>query len=79
MKLSKQEHEIERAAAHKEFRPVSRAEFEAIAQAVARRKKEAVLNIRINKRDLENLKRKAKRFNVPYQTLISEILHRFAA
>jgi len=50
-----------------------------IAQAVARRRKEAVLYIRINKQDLENLKKKARRYDVPYQSFISEILHRFAS
>ncbi len=79
MKLSKVEHAIERAAGRGEYVSVSKAEHRAIAQAIVRRRKEAVLNIRINQKDLENLKKMAKQFKVPYQSFISEILHRHAA
>ncbi len=81
MKLTKEEREIERAASA--FVPVSRGMFEEMARAIAehisKRKKDAVLNIRINKGDLNNLKAKAKSFGIPYQTFISEILHHHAA
>lgn len=79
MRLSKEERAIERSLLQGEYRDVDKSEFEAIAHAVARRRKEAVLNIRVNRQDLENLKKKAKQFRVPYQSFISEILHRFAA
>jgi predicted DNA binding CopG/RHH family protein len=49
-----------------------------IKQAIERRKKDAVLNIRINSYDLEALKQKARKIGVKYQTLISEILHKVA-
>jgi predicted DNA binding CopG/RHH family protein len=55
------------------------ADFGGIAQAIARRRKEAVLYIRINRQDLDNLKKKARRYKVPYQSVISEILHRYAS
>jgi predicted DNA binding CopG/RHH family protein len=45
---------------------------------LARRKKDAVLNIRINQGDLDDLKAKAKRRGVKYQTFIAEVLHRVA-
>jgi predicted DNA binding CopG/RHH family protein len=79
MKLDKQEKAIEKALMKGEYVKVDPAEFQVIAQAVARRRKEAVLNIRINKEDLEILKKKAKELQVPYQSFISEILHRYAA
>jgi predicted DNA binding CopG/RHH family protein len=83
LRLTKEEREIERAIERNEFVPVSREKFkeisEAIARSISRRKKEAVLNIRINQGDLDSLKLKAKRFGVPYQTFISEILHHHAA
>ena len=83
MRLSKEEREIERAIERGEYVDVSPEKFkeisDAIARSISRRKKEAVLNIRINKEDLENIKKKAKRYGVPYQTFISEILHRHAA
>ena len=51
-----------------------------------RRKIEAILdvtrktkniNIRINQLDLENLKRSAEQEGIPYQTLISSVLHKY--
>ena len=76
IKLSKEERQIEDSI--HEYVPVSRDEFEEIAQAVSRRRKDAVLNIRINKQDLENIKQKAKRLGIKYQAFIAEILHKVA-
>ena len=78
-KLTKEEQAVERAIGRGEYVPVSPDEFKEIAGAIARRRKEAVLSIRINQQDLDNLKKKAKHYNVPYQSFISEILHRYAA
>lgn len=77
--LTKAERAIESAIVRGEYRPGSRAEYQRIAQAIARRKKDAVLNIRVNSQDLKCIKQKASRFGVPYQTFISELLHHFAA
>ena len=49
------------------------------AEAIARRRKKAVLTIRMNQQDLDRIKKKAKHYKIPYQTFISEILHRIAA
>ena len=78
IKLTRQEKAIEDALIRGEYVPVSKKEFDEIAQAIAERRKDAVLNIRINKYDLEALKQKAKKQGVKYQTFISEILHRVA-
>ena len=78
-KLTKKEQAMERALVQGKYQPVNKLEFEAIAQAVSRRKKDAVLNIRVNSEDLDNIREKASRLGVPYQTLISELLHHFAA
>ncbi len=77
-KLSRSEQGIERALVQGEYVDVGRAEFETIAQAIARRRKDAVLNIRVNSEDLKAIKAKAKQHGVKYQTLISELLHRVA-
>jgi predicted DNA binding CopG/RHH family protein len=79
MKLTREEKAIERAAARGEYKPVSPAEHQKIVNGLMRRRKDAVLNIRINSFDLENIRKKAKRLGVPYQTYIAELLHRFAA
>jgi len=76
VKLTKQEQAIENSL--EEFVPVSREEYNIIIQAIVSRKKDAVLNIRINRQDLESLKQKARKLGVKYQTFISEILHRVA-
>jgi len=79
MKLNKVERDIENALLKGEYVDVPEAEFRRIADAVARRRKEAVLSIRINQQDLDNLKKRAKQYKVPYQSFIAEILHRHAA
>jgi predicted DNA binding CopG/RHH family protein len=78
-KLNREERAIEEALLRGEYQDVSKAEFETIAHAIAKRRKDAVLNIRINSQDLQHIRRKAKRLGVKYQTLISEVLHRLAA
>lgn len=75
IKLGRSEQAIERG----EFRPASNEEFNRIAEAVARRKKDAVLNVRVNSHDLECLKQKAKRMGIPYQTFVSELIHQYAS
>ena len=77
-KLTKQERDIENALIKGEYVDVDRSEFEAVSQAIAARKKDAVLNIRVNSQDLRSIKQKAKRLGVRYQTFISEFLHRLA-
>lgn len=41
--------------------------------------KDKRINIRISNRDLVSLKRKANRMGLPYQTLISSVLHRYVS
>lgn len=77
-KLSFKEKEIENALLEDKYVDVSKEELQEISQALSRRKKDAVLNIRINSRDLEHLKQKAKKLGVRYQTFVSEILHKVA-
>ena len=42
-------------------------------------RKDKRINIRMSGRDLLYLKRKANRFGMPYQTLISSILHQYVS
>jgi len=78
IKLTKQEKEIENALLRGEYVDVGKNEFKQIAEAVASRKKDSVLNLRINGEDLRLLKKKAKTFGIRYQTFVSELLHRIA-
>lgn len=78
-KLTKEEKKIEEALVMGEFSNVNKADFQEVAESLAARRKDAVLNIRVNSDDLENIKRKARKYGVRYQTLISEWLHRVAS
>lgn len=76
IKLTKEERAVEEHL--EEYVDVGKTEFQKIAQAIASRKKDAVLNIRLNHADLQSLKQKAAKLGIKYQTFISEILHRLA-
>ena len=78
-KLTKSEQAIENALVRGEYTDVSKMTFEDIAQMIARRRKDAVISIRVNSQDLKHLKTKAKKLGIGYQTLIAEMLHRVAA
>ena len=78
IKLTKYEQNLERSLLNIDWVPGSKAEFDEIARAIALRRKDAVLNIRINSGDLQNIKEKARRRGVKYQTFIAELLHRVA-
>jgi predicted DNA binding CopG/RHH family protein len=78
VKLTRQEKTIEESLLKGEYANVDKEELAAIAQTLESRKKDAVLNIRVNSRDLENIKEKAHRLGIRYQTLISEFIHRIA-
>ena len=78
IKLTRQEKAIEDAALRGEYVEASKEELGEIAAALAARRKDAVLNIRVNSYDLKSLKEKAQKLGVKYQTFISEILHRAA-
>lgn len=50
---------------------------DAVTAAKRYMKKEARINIRLSEVDLSRLKRKAVEDGLPYQTLISSIIHKF--
>lgn len=76
IKLTREEQAIEDSLEH--FIPVEKQEYEQIINAIAARKKDAVLNIRVNSHDLANIKYKAHQLGIRYQTFISEVIHRIA-
>jgi len=62
-----------------QFAPVSpdeQAEVEAILSAVNKTRN---INIRISEYDLENVKRKSAEEGIPYQTLISSVIHKYVS
>jgi len=78
IKLTSGEKRIEKDLLEGVYKPVSDSDFRAISESIARRKKDAVLNIRVNSRDLEFIKQKARKLGIKYQTFISEIIHKVA-
>ena len=76
VKLTWQEREIEGALIKGEYVNVDKLALAQVAQAVAHRKKDAVLNLRVNRNDLEVIKQKARKLGVRYQPFLSELIHR---
>ena len=74
-KLDKYEREIERSA--ESYRSVSKRERLKIEGMLDKIRKTRNVNIRISEAVLEQLKRRSQEEGIPYQTLISSILHKF--
>jgi|WetSurMetagenome_2_1015567.scaffolds.fasta_scaffold392202_2 predicted DNA binding CopG/RHH family protein len=74
-KLDSSEKAIERsAAAYRSVAPKDRKRIEAI---LTRSRKSRNINIRISEMTLAELKKLAEREGLPYQTLVSSILHKY--
>jgi len=76
--LTRQEKAVEDSLLKSEYINVGKNDFEAIAEAIAVRKKDAVLNVRVNSRDLASIRQRAQKLGIKYQTFISEVIHRIA-
>jgi predicted DNA binding CopG/RHH family protein len=74
-KLDSFERQIEKSAIS--FRPVSKKKLRKVESIIARVRKSRTVNIRIAAYVLEELKRRSQREGLPYQTLISSILHKY--
>jgi predicted DNA binding CopG/RHH family protein len=82
MKLDAEEKEILEAVERGEWRPAKGAKqnldrYARYAKATFR--KDRRLNIRISSKDLEAIQKRALEEGLPYQTLISSLLHKYAA
>ena len=74
-KLDKYEREIERSA--NSYHPVVRKERVKIEGILDRIRKTRNVNIRLSESVLDQLKRRSREEGIPYQTLISSVLHKF--
>ena len=80
VKLDKEEKEILESFEKEEWKPVKNKEKELSRyQKIANYtfKKDRRVNIRMSSKDLDALRKKALEEGIPYQTLISSILHKF--
>jgi predicted DNA binding CopG/RHH family protein len=80
MKLSKQEKEIVESVERGDWRSVRGVKkqikrYQDYARATVRKDKR--VNIRMSEKDLIHLQKKAMEEGLPYQTLISSVLHRY--
>ena len=80
-KLSKEEKQILEDFEAGEFISILTPERKKILQAIAENtfKKDKRINIRISSRDLESLQRRALEEGIPYQTLVSSVLHKYVS
>lgn len=79
-RLDSEEHEILESLEREEWRPVENQEAELERyRGYAREtfKKDARVNIRISRKDLEALQKKALEEGIPYQTLMASVLHKY--
>ncbi len=74
-KLSASERAIEQEAGS--YRPVSRKDRRRIEKVLERSRKSKNINIRISEPTLAELRKLADREGLPYQTLVSSILHKY--
>lgn len=82
MKLDAEEKEILESVERGEWRPVKgakreRSRYTRYAKATFR--KDRRVNIRISSKDLEAIQKRALEEGLPYQTLISSLLHKYAS
>ena len=78
--LSAEEKDILKSFENNEWQPVDnlsdrRKEIQASARTTLKKNKR--VNIRMSERDLSEIKRKAYQEGLPYQTLISSVLHKY--
>ncbi|MCK5708882.1 MAG: antitoxin [Candidatus Aureabacteria bacterium] len=81
-KVNSEEKEILESYDKNEWKPVKklkiqRKRYQKYAQATF--KKDKRLNIRISSKDLEGIQKKAIEEGLPYQTLISSIIHKYVS
>lgn len=74
-RLDKAERAIDQRASS--FRPLSGKKLRKVQGILARARKNKNINIRLSQETLAELKRRSAKEGLPYQTLISSVLHKF--
>ena len=76
--LDQEEKEIMEAIERDEFVPVAGHELKKMADSSAARKRDMTLTIRVNRNDINRIKKMAQKRKIPYQSYIFEVIHRVA-
>jgi len=74
-KLTEEEKKIEDELDN--YKPVTGKKREKIEKIIANAKKNKAISLRMTNFDLEKIKEKAEEEGIPYQTLITNILHKY--
>lgn len=74
-KLDSNEKKIEEEASS--YKEVSEVEKKKIESIIEKSSKKKIVTLRLNENDLEQIKSIARNEGIPYQTLISSILHKY--
>lgn len=75
IKLDAYEHEIEENILA--YKPVSPTKAKRIQNVIKAANEKKNISLRVNSQDLELLKSRAEREGIPYQTMLSSIIHKF--
>jgi predicted DNA binding CopG/RHH family protein len=75
IKLDKEEKEVERSASS--YRPITKKKQKKIEDILESVRKSRKVNIRISEMVLEEIKKRSLEEGIPYQTLISSVLHKY--
>jgi len=75
LNLTKEENEIEKD--FEKYKPVSKGTRNHIERIIEGSRKSRPISLRINKVDLERLKKKADKNGLPYQTMINVVIHKY--
>ena len=78
IKLDAEEKEIMASIERDEFVPVTGKKLREVAEAIAARKKDRTLTIRVNSSDIRRIQKLAGSKGIPYQSYLSEVIHRVA-
>ena len=78
LKLDAEEQQIMKAIERDEYVPVGGKELHAVADSIAARRKDMTLTIRVNSHDINRIKKFSLSKGIPYQTYLSEVIHRVA-
>jgi predicted DNA binding CopG/RHH family protein len=75
LKLDNYEKEIEKDIL--KYKKVSSSKIAKIERIIQKANEKKNISLRLNSQDLDQLKLKAEKEGIPYQTLISSIIHKF--
>ena len=78
IKLDPEENRIMAAIERDKFVSINGKELHQVAEAIAARKKDRTLTIRVNSNDIRRIKKLAGAKGIAYQSYLSEIIHRVA-